>query len=171
MADAQVHFVRAQIRATEAVGGRETRARRLLLVAAQNVAVERYASVFAFLWSIFDFEREYAFGGGCIFKVFCLCACVLVCLCTCVHVGFVLIELNQTKITHLTVIPDLTIADSAPITTRQLESTIRLTEARARAELREEATEQVCMYACLKVTERSCKYKHAKRHASMNTPW
>ena len=32
--------------------------------------------------------------------------------------------------------------DSTPITTRQLESLIRLTEARARAELREEATEQ-----------------------------
>ena len=32
--------------------------------------------------------------------------------------------------------------DSTPITTRQLESLIRLTEARARVELREEATEQ-----------------------------
>ena len=32
--------------------------------------------------------------------------------------------------------------DSTPITTRQLESLIRLTEARARLELREEATEQ-----------------------------
>ena len=32
--------------------------------------------------------------------------------------------------------------DSTPITTRQLESTIRLTEARARLELREVATEQ-----------------------------
>jgi hypothetical protein len=84
-----------------------------------------------------------------------------------------LIEFHQTKIALLTIIPDLTIADSAPITTRQLESTIRLTEARARAELREEATEQVCvcMHACLKVTERSCKYKHAKHNASMNLSW
>ena len=32
--------------------------------------------------------------------------------------------------------------DSCPITTRQLESLIRLTEARARLELREEATKE-----------------------------
>lgn len=33
-------------------------------------------------------------------------------------------------------------SDSTPITTRQLESLVRLTEARAKMELREEATEQ-----------------------------
>ena len=33
-------------------------------------------------------------------------------------------------------------SDSTPITTRQLESLVRLTEARAKMELREEATQQ-----------------------------
>jgi hypothetical protein len=85
-----------------------------------------------------------------------------------VLVGFVSIELNQTKIVHLTVIPDSTIADSAPITTRQLESTIRLTEARARAELREEATEQVRVR---RKRENSCKSKHAKQYAGIQISW
>ncbi len=37
-------------------------------------------------------------------------------------------------------------ADSTPITTRQIESLIRLAEARARLELREFITVQVCLY-------------------------
>ncbi len=89
-----------------------------------------------FCLSIFDFDCEYGFSGCHLYHV-CLLECLLAFCC--------LIEFHQTKIALLTIIPGLTIADSAPITTRQLESTIRLTEARARAELREEATEQVCV--------------------------